>query len=95
MIEEYKMIINQKIAFFTSIIKILLISIILLFNLPVFASKAVCIVKNMQTGQIYEAIKGRLSYSVAKKESIKEAAINCINNAKIAKYCQLRTCYQR
>ncbi len=71
------------------------ISLMLCFQSQAFAAKAVCTVKNIQTGQVYKAIKGKRSYSIAQKAAMKLAAMGCIANAKDIKYCKLSACYQQ
>ena len=42
-----------------------------------FADKAVCVAKNLQTGQIYQAMIAKRSYSLAKKELTRFALSEC------------------
>ncbi len=77
------------------IFSLLLLALLSITSTSIFAAKAVCTVKNIQSGQVFTAIKGKRSYSVAKNESKRQALLTCIYNSRQAKYCQLKTCYQR
>ena len=68
---------------------------LLLFPTLSFSSKAVCTVKNIQTGQIYKMTVGRQSYNVARKESLIRAYSLCSYNSKYANNCKEKVCYQR
>lgn len=71
--------------------------IILSFLIPLtsFAAKAVCVAKNVQTRQIYQAVVGKQSYSVAKRHSSKLALIMCARRTAQSQYCRLNGCYKR
>lgn len=61
----------------------------------VFAAKAICTAKNLQTNQIYQVAIGKQSYAVARKESARLALTQCAQSAYQTHYCRLNGCYKR
>lgn len=62
----------------------------------VYADKAICTAKNLKTGKIFKATKGKRSYSMALKASKQKALIGCVYaSARNAQYCRLTACYRR
>ena len=73
----------------------LLLFLYVLYSPLLFAAKAVCTVKNLQTNQIFQAIDAKRSYSVAKKGASEYALYQCASRSLKSQYCCLTSCYRR
>ncbi len=73
---------------------VIIMAFALLLSPNSFAAKAVCVAKNTQTNQIYQAMVGKRSYSVAKKQSAQLVLTKCSKRSYKSQYCRLNGCYK-